>query len=168
MAYASIESRVIEQAITATSATAKHPLGTRIRAFDTTYGEGEFIYLKGVANTEVGSLVTYSNVLNSTTLAVNTANAGVQLAVAMSACTDNLYGWYQVKGVAVIKKTAVKVSSGAKVYISGTAGRVMGTLDTGMAVWGGTCTAAATVASATSTVTVQLDSCFQEGQAAQA
>ena len=168
MAYQSIEPRIVEQSIASTSSTAKHPLGTRIRAVDATYGEGEFIYLKGVNSTVVGSLVTYDNVTGSTTLAVNTANAGVPLAVAMSACTADLYGWYQVRGAAVIKKTATKVAPGAKVYISGTAGRVMGTLDTGMAVQGGVCLATATVASATSTVTVQLDSCFQEAQAAQA
>lgn len=168
MAYQSIESRVVEQAIADTSATAKHPLGTRIRAHDTTYGEGEFIYLEGVASTVVGSLVTYDQVTSSTTLATATANAGLPLAVAMSACTADLYGWYQVKGAAVIKKTATKVSPLAKVYLSGTAGRVMGTLDTGMAVWGGVCIDDATVASATSTVTVQLDACHQEGSAAQA
>lgn len=167
MAYASIEPFVVEQAINATSSTAKHPLGMRIRAVDSTYGVGEFIYLEGVASTVVGSLVTYDQVTSSTTLATATALAGLPLAVAMSACTADLYGWYQTKGAAVIKKTATKVSPLAKVYISATAGRVMGTLDTGMAVLGGVCIDDATVASATSTVTIQLDACFQEGNAVQ-
>ena len=34
-------------------------LGDVIQAFDTTYGTGEFIYLKGVASNFVGALVTY-------------------------------------------------------------------------------------------------------------
>jgi hypothetical protein len=47
------------QAISDTSTTAKHPLGTIVQAKDlasTDYGVGEFIYLKGVASTAAGSL----------------------------------------------------------------------------------------------------------------
>jgi hypothetical protein len=46
------------QAISDTSTTAKHPLGTIVQAKDlasTDYGVGEFIYL-GVASTVVGSV----------------------------------------------------------------------------------------------------------------
>ena len=39
----------------------EHPLGSIIPASDPVYGEGEFIYLLGVANTVVGSLVTWAD-----------------------------------------------------------------------------------------------------------
>ena len=35
-------------------------LGMVVRAFDPTYGEGEFILLLGVASTVIGSMVTYN------------------------------------------------------------------------------------------------------------
>jgi hypothetical protein len=42
------------------------PLGTVINAVDPVYGGGEFIFLKGVASTVVGSLVTYDQNLGTT------------------------------------------------------------------------------------------------------
>ena len=47
-------------------------LGMVARAFDPTYGEGEFIVLVGVASTEVGSLVSYNATTYQTALAANT------------------------------------------------------------------------------------------------
>ena len=60
------------QPITEVSATARHPLGTIVRAKDPTYGEGEFIYLLGVASTVVGSCVTYNATTWQTTLSPTT------------------------------------------------------------------------------------------------
>ena len=101
------------------------------RAFDPTYGEGEFILLVGVANTVVGSLVTYNATTYQTTLSANTANQATPVAVAMSACTAGLFGWYQIGGLAVIKKTAVTVNPQVAVFQSATAGRIMNTTATG-------------------------------------
>jgi hypothetical protein len=143
-----------------------HPLGTIVRASDTasTLGEGEFIYLKGVASTVVGSLVVYNNVAATTTLAPNTANLGQAVAVAMSACTAGMYGWYQIGGVARIKKTAVKVNPNVNIFLSATAGRVMSTVASGKEIMAARSVNAATVASATSTVLVQISRPFAEGQ----
>ena len=55
MAY-TVSNYVGAQPIEDTSTTQKHPLGTIVRGTDPTYGEGEFIYLLGVANTVVGSV----------------------------------------------------------------------------------------------------------------
>ena len=85
--FKSIESQVYNQAIDETSTTAKVTLGATIRAKDTAstaYGEGEFIYLKGVASTVVGSFVTYNQGDSTTALLV--ANAVGPVATAMSAC----------------------------------------------------------------------------------
>ena len=97
-------------------------LGRCITAHDeatTDYGFGDFIYLKGVASTVVGSVVTFEHGIYETALCV--AGAKGQIAVAMSICVADNYGWYQVKGRAVCKSltgaTADKVC-----YLSGTAG----------------------------------------------
>jgi hypothetical protein len=109
------------QPLSETSTTKKLPLGTRVRGTDPSYGEGEFIYLKGVASTAVGSWVTYNSDDGSTTLLA--ANAIGPVAVSMSANVANQYGWYQIFGKAV-GKCLTLYADDAKVWISGTAGSV--------------------------------------------
>lgn len=102
MAYVIQNPRIGVQAIDETSTTANHSLGTIVTANDPTYGAGEFIYLKGVASTVVGSLVDYDVYLGTTALAPATAGVG-PVAVAMSANVASQYGWYQIDGAAVVK-----------------------------------------------------------------
>lgn len=112
------------QPITEISTTQRHPLGMVIQANDTAstaYGSGEFIYLKGVASTALGSWVTYNEDDYSTTLLA--ANAIGQVAVAMAATVASTYGWYQIKGKAVGKALAGFVDN-ANVYATATAGSV--------------------------------------------
>lgn len=96
-------------------------LGDIATAEDKTYGTGEFIYLQGVASTAVGSWVTYNADDWTTTLLA--ANAIGPVAVAMSACTANLYGWYQIQGKAVGLALTGFVDN-ANVYATATAGSV--------------------------------------------
>ncbi|MBN9550851.1 MAG: hypothetical protein J0H31_18780 [Alphaproteobacteria bacterium] len=96
-------------------------LGDIVRAVDPTYGAGEFIYLKGAANTAIGSWVTYNADDNSTTLLA--ANAIGPVAVAMSANVANQYGWYQIGGKAIGLCMAGYVDD-ANVYAPPTAGSV--------------------------------------------
>lgn len=100
---------------------AKVAVGTIVRAVDPSYGAGEFIYLKGVADTVVGSVVVYNADDFSTTLAA--ANAIGPVAVAMAATVADRWGWYQIQG-----KGAAKVLSGfvdnANCYLTATAGSV--------------------------------------------
>lgn len=109
------------QAIDATETSATSTLGSRIKAKHVTYGVGEFIYLKGVASTVVGSVVLFAPDDFTTSLA--TANDVGKLAVAMSANVANQYGWYQIYG-----KGAAKVLTGfvdnADCYLTATAGSV--------------------------------------------
>ncbi len=122
MAYRIVSPALVgSQPIATNSTTQNHPLGTRVRATDPTYGEGEFIYLKGLASTAVGSWVTYNQDDNSTTLLA--ANAIGPVAVAMSACVANEYGWYQIFGKAVGKALANYADNGL-VYATATAGSV--------------------------------------------
>jgi len=121
MAYASMEAFAVKQAIADTSTVLNNPLGTIIRAVDPTYGVGEFIYLKGVASTAVGSWVTYNADDFSTTLLA--ANDIGPTAVAMSACVASNYGWYQISGKA-IGKALTGFLDNANVYATATAGSV--------------------------------------------
>lgn len=154
MAFTSEEPRVVEQAINATSTTKNHPLGTIIRAVDSTYGQGEFIYLQGVASTVVGSIVEYSTSMQTglSTVALTTPHP---LAVAMSANLATGYGWYQISGESVMVKTAT-VSFAANAAVGSGAGLAIAIV-TGLVV-GGACVAVVASATAGSTsVRVMLD-----------
>ena len=154
------ENYVGGQAIATTDDTQNHPLGTIVRGrqTDTGGGGGEFIYLLGVASTVVGSLVTYNATTFQTALSpTNATTDGSPLAVAMSANTAGRYGWYQISGLASIKKTAVPFAPSTALWLSGTAGRVYTTASTGKGIVGARSANLTTVASATSTVTVLIN-----------
>lgn len=109
------------QPIADTDTVQRHPLGTVVRARDPSYGEGEFIYLKGVASTVVGSVVLYNEDDYSTSLLA--ANDIGQVAIAMSANVASQFGWYQIKGKAVGKVLA-SFADNANCYATATAGSV--------------------------------------------
>ena len=102
------------QPIAVTDTTQNHALGTIVTAVDPTYGAGEFIYLKGVASTAVGSMVDYDSYLATTALSPATGGIG-PVAVAMSANVASQYGWYQISGVAAVKAPNTMVV-GAEVF----------------------------------------------------
>ena len=135
-----------------TAIAARHPLGTVCKARDATYGEGEFIYLLGVASTVVGSIVTYNASTYQTALcAVGTGISPSPVAVAMSANVAGSYGWYQIAGVAVCAKAAT---------ICCVAGAAVGVKTIGLISKGGSLTklesavCAATASAKTGVVTV--------------
>lgn len=121
MAFRITDEIIGSQPIASNSTTARHPLGTIARATDPVYGAGEFIYLKGVASTAVGSWVTYNPDDFSTALLA--ANAIGPVAIAMAATVANEYGWYQIQGKPVGKAAADFVDN-ANVYATATAGTV--------------------------------------------
>lgn len=121
MAFKVTDNRIGLQPIADTSTTQQHNLGTIVRAEDPTYLAGEFIYLKGVASTAVGSWVTYNIDDGSTTLLA--ANAIGPVAVAMSANVASQYGWYQIQGKAVGKALTGFLDNG-NVYATATAGSI--------------------------------------------
>lgn len=121
MAYTINENALVGQAFDETSTTKKMALGTIVRAKDPTYGVGEFIYLKGVASTAVGSWVTYNTDDYTTDLLA--ANAIGPVAVAMSANIASQYGWYQISGKAIGKALTGYVDN-ANVYATATAGSI--------------------------------------------
>lgn len=90
-------------------------LGTRRRVDDK-----EYIYLKGVASTAIGSWVTFDE-LHITTLAV--ANGKGRVGVAMAATVASTYGWYQIYGSASGLALTL-FADNAKVWLTSTAGSV--------------------------------------------
>lgn len=153
------------QLIASNSTVKNHPLGTIVQAIDPTYGAGEFIYLLGVASTVVGLVVTYSPSTFLTAHVPNTANLGQPVAVAMAATVASEYGWYQIGGVAVVKKTNVSWEPSKAAFISGTAGRLMDTVASGKQILGARSANVATVTTTTSTVLVSLNRPHAQGQA---
>lgn len=120
MAYIVTTPQLGFQPIATSSTTQQHAIGTRVKAVDPTYGEGEFIYLKGLASTAIGELVAYDEYANTTKRAV--AGDRGPMAVAMSANVASQYGWYQISGAAVIK--AGTVVAAGPVYLTAIAGTV--------------------------------------------
>jgi len=118
MAYSLTDSLVGAQAIATTSTVQAHNIGKRVKAYDPTYGEGEFIYLKGVASTVVGDAVIYDTDAPSTVRAV--AGSRGPVAIAMSINVASQYGWYQIAGAAVVK--AGTVAAAGLCYVTATAG----------------------------------------------
>lgn len=138
-------------------------LGQVIRAFDPTFGEGEFIFLKGVASTIVGSLVIWDGTTYQTTLAATTANQGRPVGIAMAATTAALWGWYQIGGTAVVSKsTGITFAATVALGVNST-GKV-GAVASGKQILGARTANAATVASATTTVNVVMDRPHLQGR----
>ena len=154
------------QPIANTETSQKQPLGTIVRGWDPTYGEGEFIYLLGVASTVVGSVVKYNTTTYQTALlsVANGKNKGLPVAVAMSANVASQYGWYQIGGNAVIKKTTVAVSPGVPIFISATDGRIKVLASAGQQILGAQTANLATVVTTTSTVVVNINRPHTQGQ----
>lgn len=97
------------------------PTGTILIASHPTYGAGEFIYLKGVADTANASWVTYNLDDGGTTLLA--ANAIGPVAVATAATVADRWGWYQISGKAIGRALA-DFADNANVFATATAGSV--------------------------------------------
>lgn len=167
MAYFPTENQIGLKGFANIDTTTALPFGTIVRGVDTASGKGggEFIYLPGVASTAAGSLVTYDPINKTTTLAPHTANLGQPLAVAMAAvATAKNYGWYQIAGVAVVKKIAAKINPSVAIFLGTTAGSIQATASAGKEVLNARTVNAATVASATSTINVLIQRPFAQGQ----
>lgn len=138
MAYTPTTPEMGTQPIAVNSTVKNHDLGRIITARDPVYGEGEFIYLLGVASTVVGSVVTWNGVSSGTptfqtTLAPSTAGLAQPVAVAMSANVATQYGWYQISGNAVVATNGTLAAGPAPIYLAGT-GQVTSTQANGKQV----------------------------------
>lgn len=151
------------QPITTHSTTQKHPLGAIVRGVDPTYGEAEFIYLLGVASTAVGSVVTYDASTYQTVLSAVGGSIPRPVAIAMSACVASEYGWYQISGVAVVKKQCtVSLAAGAAVGVLST-GLIAGT-GSGKEIFGAAVAAVASATAGRTTVKVMINRPHKQGR----
>src|SRR5271169_3690258 len=153
---ANVDAGTLSPVETSSNGTTTYPTGAGkpgmvVRAFDPTYGVGEFILLAGVASTIVGSVVTYNTSTFTTALAPIGANKPQPIAIAMSAnVAATTWGWYQIGGNAIAAKTSgLALASAAAVGVL-TAGLIAAT-GTGKEVEG-----ALTAAKASTPKTVQL------------
>jgi len=163
MAYGTSDPRIGSQAIATTDTVQNHPLGTIIRANDPTYGDGEFIYLLGVASTTVGSVVTYDASTYQTVLSAVGGNIPRAVAISMSANVASSYGWYQISGQAVVAKTAtVSLAAGAAVGVL-TIGLIAGT-GTGKEIQGAVVAAVASNIAGRVTVKVMIARPTKQGR----
>lgn len=169
MAFVYVESRIMpKQAIASVvSTTAAVPVGTIVRAKDSTLGEGEFIYLPTNASMAVGNLVIWrqgaSVGANTNVKVPSAANQAGNVGVAMATGAATSFGWFQIAGTAPVLKTAVIISANKPVFISTTAGRIRAILSAGRQVLAMTTGAAAV--SATSTVVCTFNRPFMQGNA---
>lgn len=105
------------------------PLGTICKMYDDTQGEGEFIYLPGLANVGVGTAVFYDLTPGAEAVVVADSdlhlNKGWPLAVSVIAIAAGSFGWYQIGGVA--KTAAVAGCAAGRAFLDPT--NVTGALD---------------------------------------
>ena len=120
-----VDPRLGIQPIADVSTVQNHPFGTIIKARDigtTAYGEGEFVYVKGVASGALRAWAGYDTEAGLTVLAVADGNypLGVMMS-ALDATTD--FGWLQIRGHCVAKCLTAFADNGV-VYLTSTAGSV--------------------------------------------
>jgi hypothetical protein len=163
MTFIPVENQLGIQPIAVTSTVQNHPLGTIVRAYDSVLGQGEFIYLLGLASTVVGNSVIYDATTGQTALSPNTAQEAAPIAVAMSANVAAQYGWYQITGLATFKKTAVQVTPQLPIFQSATAGRIFVTSTAGKQILGARSANLTTVTSTTSTLVVLINRPAMQG-----
>lgn len=126
----------------ATSSTVQaHPLGTTTKGRDMgtlNYGEGQFVYLQGVASTAAGDSVLYDAKAGTTTRAVAASRGPI--AVAQSANVASQFGWYQVLGNAAVNTTAAGTgAANALLAVTSTAGQTTVSGGAGVKIDGAIC-----------------------------
>lgn len=120
-----VDARAGSQAIAGVETTQLHPFGTIVRAKDvgsTAYGEGEFVYVKGVSSGAVKKWAGYNTKTGATTLAVADGNYPIGVFMADLDATTK-FGWLQISGRA-IGKCLTSFADNGVVYLTSTAGSV--------------------------------------------
>lgn len=165
MAYRITDQLLGSQKIADTSTVQNHPVGTIVRATDPTYGGGEFIYLKGVASTVVGSVVSYNTTSYTTVLGVTTERKPQPLAVSMSANVASQWGWYQISGIALAAKLATtSFAPNATIAVASTGSGVLIASASGNEIQGALVAAVASATAGRTTVQVVLNRPSMQGR----
>lgn len=95
---------------------ARNVVGQRVQGTDAIGGAAEYVYLKGVASTIVGSVVTYdTSTLGAGATTLLVADASGPVAVAMAITVAATWGWYAIQGtvpVDTVANSAAAVAGG--------------------------------------------------------
>lgn len=124
--WKAVDHRIGMQPINQTSTTQNHPFGTIVRCRDvgaTGYGEGEFVYVKGVAS---GALNTWVGIRKKAGLTIRAVAGGsYELIGTMMATLDatTKFGWVQISGRA-IGKCLTQYADNAVVVLTSTDGSI--------------------------------------------
>lgn len=124
--WATVDGRIGMQPINQTSTVQQHSFGTIVRCKDvgtTNYGEGEFIYVKGVASGVLNAWAGIRRKAGLTILAV--AGGDYNLIGTMCSTLDatTKFGWCQISGRA-IGKCLTSYADNAVVVFTSTAGSI--------------------------------------------
>lgn len=137
--------------------------GMVVRAKDPTYGEGEFILLRGKPNTIVGSAVIYDGTTYQTTLGPTTGANARPVAFSMTAnILSSQWSWYQIGGTVVAAKGTARIQPNVAVGVSTTG--LIGNTATAIELESARYTGAATVLTATTTITLIVDRPHYQGR----
>lgn len=135
--YMFTEGRVVPQGITEASSTQLLPIGTIVRATDATFGEGEFIYVKGVASLAQFELVELEKSTGVVARSTGAQQQGTSLGVAMSAMSATQWGFAQIGGLGqVLRSGSVAATPNIRVFAGTSTGRVQVTTASGRAIEG--------------------------------
>jgi hypothetical protein len=125
----------LNQPIDETSTTQKHQVGMRVRCIDTSSnqrGYAEFEYHRGVASVAAADAC----ILSRGDAAIRTvAREKGPVGIAMAAIVADNYGWFQVKGRAIVN-VAAAFADNTVVYLTGTAGTLDDAVVAGDIVYG--------------------------------
>lgn len=99
---------------------AKNPLGMIAKGIDASGYFAEYVYLKGIGSTVLGSWVFYDEIGISTLTVANSLGA---VAVATGATVASTWGWYQITG-RVSALCLASYADNAKVWVTSTPGSV--------------------------------------------
>lgn len=114
------------QKISSVSTVQNHKFGTVVRAVDvgsTNYGEGEFIYVKGVASGALAAWVGIRSKAGLTTRAVASGRYELMGVFVSTLDATTKFGWAQIKGRCVGKCLTSFADNGV-VYLTATDGSV--------------------------------------------
>lgn len=115
---------------------AQYPVGTIAKFVDDTYGEGEFVYAKGVAGVTAGAACLLDLYTPVAVIADsdNDANNGGMVGWAQAAIVADKYGWFQISGVVIAN--GIAGGAAGKCFLCATAGAVDDTAIAGCQVLG--------------------------------
>lgn len=107
MAYHTTEPKIGLQPLGSTSSTLKHPLGTRVKAVDSTLGEGEFVYAQASSSITQYDAIYIKGTGKAAQLTIDTAKIAQTVGFSQVAVgTKDEYFWAQLIGKPLVRLAA--------------------------------------------------------------